>query len=142
MDASDVSLVDLDLLKNGLSELLKSWNYYTDLYRKGVLDQTVELELVYVISGWLIAKSYLKIQECEGRQELIEDAVRYYLRIMEFVQERIFYFKNPSPPQPVLFFHKIDSEIIKFVSTGNSATRFFRLIVLVSIMAIWFVSVP
>ena len=46
------------------------------------------------------------------------------------------------PPQPVLFFHKIDSEIIKFVSTGNSATRFFRLIVLVSIMAIWFVSVP
>lgn len=62
MDASDVGLVDLDLLKNGLSELLKSWNYYTDLHRKGVLDQTVELELVYVISGWLTAKSYLKIR--------------------------------------------------------------------------------
>jgi hypothetical protein len=142
MDANDVSLVDLDLLKNGLSELLKSWNYYTDLHRKGVLDQTVELELVYVISGWLIAKSYLKIQECEGRQELIEDAVRYYLRVMEFVQERIFYFKNPPPPQPVLFFHEIDGEIIKFVSTGNPATRFFRSLVLVAIMAIWFVSVP
>lgn len=142
IDASDPNLVDVDLLKNGLADLLKSWNYYTDLHRKGVLDQTVELELVYVISGWLIAKSYLKIQECEGRQELIEDAVKYYLRVMEFVQERIFYFKNPPPPQPVLFFHRIDSEIIKFVSTGNPATRLFKSIVVAVVMAIWFVSIP
>lgn len=61
---------------------------------------------------------------------------------MEFVQERIFYFKNPPPPQPVLFFHNIDSEIIKFASTGNSGTRFFRSIILTAIVAIWLVSIP
>ena len=61
---------------------------------------------------------------------------------MEFVQERIFYLKNPPPPQPVLFFHKIDSAIINFVSTGNSAARFFKLIIFTAVAAIWFVSIP
>ncbi len=56
MESDDVQLIDIDLLKKGLAELLKSWNYYTDLNRKGILDNTVELELVYILSGWLIAK--------------------------------------------------------------------------------------
>jgi hypothetical protein len=84
----------------GLADLLKSWNYYTDLYRKGILDKTAELELVYIISGWLIARCYLKIQQYEGRQELVEDAVGYYVRVMEFVQDRINFLRNPPPPQP------------------------------------------
>jgi hypothetical protein len=104
IESNDIKVVDIDLLKKGLADLLKSWNYYTDLYRKGILDETAELELVYIISGWLIARCYLKIQQYEGRQELIEDAVGYYVRVMEFVQDRINFLKNPLPPQPILFF--------------------------------------
>jgi hypothetical protein len=139
IEASDIKVVDIDLLKKGLADLLKSWNYYTDLYRKGILDKTAELELVYIISGWLIARCYLKIQEYEGRQELIEDAVRYYLRVMEFVRGRIDFLKSPPPPQPILLFHTIDTAILSFISSGNSFVRLVKLFIL---FGAFFISLP
>ncbi len=142
MESDDVQLIDLDLLKKGLAELLKSWNYYTDLNRKGILDQTVELELVYILSGWLIARCYLKIQQYETRQELIEDAVIYYMRVMEFTQEKIALIRNPIPPQPIKFFHMVDTAIIDFVSKGNLFIRVLKSFFIIIILLCWFISIP
>jgi hypothetical protein len=132
MESEDIELIDIDLLKKGLAELLKSWNYYTDLNRKGILDNSAELELVYILSGWLIARCYLKIQQYEKRQELIEDAVRYYMQVMEFIQEKIASFRSSSPPNRVVkFFYETDARAINGVSTGNPAERFLKALLLI-----------
>lgn len=140
LDAENIENIDLDLLKRGLADLLKSWNYYTKLYHKGILDKSVELELVYIISGWLIAKCYLKIQQCEGREELVEDAVRYYLRIMDFVQERINFIKNPPLPQP---FHNINMTVANFISSGIYLNRLLKAFLIIGILCfLFFISIP
>jgi hypothetical protein len=132
MESEDIELIDIDLLKKGLAELLKSWNYYTDLNRKGILDNSAELELVYILSGWLIARCYLKIQQYEKRQELIEDAVRYYMQVMEFIQEKIASFRSLSPHNRVVrFFYETDAKMLNGISTGNSAQRFIKAVLLI-----------
>jgi len=132
IDAKDSSQTDVVLLKNGLGELLKSWNYYADLQRKKVLDKAVELELVYVISSWLIAQCYLKIQEIEGRPELIDDALQFYILVMQIVHEKIYRIRNPEPPQPVRFFHKVDNAIFNFIASGSLPFRIIKSLIILT----------
>ena len=136
MDSEDIELIDIDLLKKGLAELLKSWNYYTDLNRKGILDNSAELELVYILSGWLIARCYLKIQQYEKRQELIEDAVRYYMKVMEFIQEKIADFRGSYPSSPIVkFFYENDAKAMQAISKGNIAERMLKAVLIIASLA-------
>jgi hypothetical protein len=142
IDSTDLKLIDVDQLKRGFQELLKSRNYYADLQKKGVLDNLAELETIYVISGWLLAQCYLKIQQINGQTELIEDAVRLYLSVIEFVWDWIQRVKAPLPPQPIRFFHMIDDKIFAFLLSGSLFVRIFKIIIVIALAAIYPISLP
>lgn len=127
LEADNIELLDIDLLKRGLADLISSWNYYAELNRRGILDHSAELELVYVLSGWLIAKCYLKIQQYEKDQALIKEAVSYYLNVMQFIQSKITAMREPPPASAIMrFFDKVDTNISYWFSQGTPTERMLK----------------